>query len=134
MKKILKLTGIAIVFAVVLVSCKTEVLTPQEMLEGKWIITTQELLGVTVPGDGSYLVFNACSATCTGTDYKASDSSSGTFDYTMNENATEILINDPTNDGGNYNYNWDILELTETNFRITASSIFGNLKIEMTKN
>lgn len=122
-----------IVFVMVFVSCKNDVLTPHEMLVGKWMITSQEILGVEIPGDGSYLIFNACSGTCTGTDFKASDSSSGTFNYTLNEDATQIVINDQTSDGGAYNYTWDILELTETNFRMTTITILGNLKIEMAK-
>ncbi len=134
MKNVLKLSLPAIIFAVVLLACKKEVISPQEMLEGKWIITSQEILGVTVPGDGSYLIFNACSQTCTGTDYKASDSSSGTFDYILNEEATQIAIVDTMSAGGGYNYTWDILELTETNFRMTTVTILGNLKIEMAKN
>ena len=133
MNKILKLSRIAIIFLMVFISCKNDVLTPNEMLVGKWMITSKEILGVEIPGDGSYLIFNACSQTCTGTDFKASDSSSGTFNYTLNEDATQIVINDQTSDGGAYNYTWDILELTETNFRMTTITILGNLKIEMAK-
>ena len=113
---------------------KKEELTPKEMLEGKWTITSQELLAVVTPGDGSYLTFNSCSSTCSGTDYKASDASTGTFAYTINDDGTEIVIDDTTSAGGNYNFTWDILELTEDKFRMTTSTFLGNLKIEMSKN
>ena len=68
MNKILKLSRIAIIFLMVFISCKNDVLTPNEMLVGKWMITSKEILGVEIPGDGSYLIFNACSQTCAGTD------------------------------------------------------------------
>jgi len=115
------------------VGCKKDVKTASEILEGKWIITSQELLANVTPGDGSYLTFNACSSACTGTDYKASDMSSGTIEYILNDDATQIVIIDNSPDGGSYNATWDILELTEDAFRITGSTAFGNLKIEMIK-
>ena len=58
---------------------------------------------------------------------------SGTFEYVLNNDATQIVIVDNSPDGGSYNATWDILELTEDSFRITGSTILGNLKIEMTK-
>ena len=115
------------------VGCKKDVKSPAEMLEGKWIITSQEVLATVVAGDGSYLTFNACSSSCNGTDYKASDMTSGTFEYVLNNDATQIVIVDNSPDGGSYNATWDILELTEDSFRITGSTILGNLKIKMTK-
>jgi len=134
MKKILKLSWITILFLIVLSGCKKEeVLTPQEMLEGKWTITSQELLGNTTPGDGSYLTFDPCSPTCSGTDFKASDTTTGTFTYILNDEATQIVISDTLSAGGNYNFTWDILELTEKRFRMTTSTFLGNLKIEMSK-
>jgi len=134
MKKIVKHTLLICSCMMLLTDCKKEEPpTPKEMLEGKWTITSQELLTVVAPGDGSYLTFNACSSTCNGTDYKASDASTGTFTYTMDDDATEIVINDTISAGGNYNYTWDILELTEEKFRITTTTFLGNLKIEMSK-
>lgn len=134
MKKIVKLALLVFSCMMLLTECKKEEeLTPKEMLEGKWTITSQELLTVVAPGDGSYLTFNSCASTCNGTDYKASDASTGTFTYTIDDDATEIVIDDTTSAGGNYNYTWDILELTEEQFRITTTTILGNLKIEMSK-
>lgn len=133
-KEILKYSWITISFLIVLSGCKKEEeLTPQEMLEGKWMITSREILAITTPGDGSYLVFNSCSSSCTGTDYSASDASTGTFTYTIDDDATQIVISDTINEGGNYNSTWDILELTESSFRMTTTTLFGNLKIEMSK-
>lgn len=120
---------------ILLTECKKEEeLTPKEMFEGKWTITSQEILAVVVPGDGSYLTFNSCASTCSGIDYKASDASTGTFTYTIDDDATEIVIDDTTSAGGNYNFTWDILELTEEKFRMTTTTILGNMKIEMSKN
>ena len=107
--------------------------TPQELLEGKWNIVSSELLGTVIPGDGSYLKFNACNMQCTGEDYKASDNSTGTFTYTLNGDAVSITISDTLSAGGSYNATWDILELTETDFRMVGNTILGSLKIEMLK-
>ena len=116
------------------ISCeKEEVLTPAQMLEGKWTITSQEILTTEVPGDGSYLEFSACPGTCSGVDYKASDTTSGSFTYILNEEGTLLTIDDQSTDGGSWNATWDVLELTENNFRITTTTILGNLKVEMSK-
>lgn len=113
---------------------KTEDLTPADALTGKWIIQSSEILGVAVPGDGSYLVFNACTDTdCTGEDFEASNGTSGAFTFELSTDATTIAISDSTNDGGNYDGSWDILELTETDFRIVGNTLFGSLKMEMIK-
>jgi len=118
----------------ILSSCeKTEPLQPQDMLEGQWTIYNQEFLGQYIAGDGSYLTFSGGLAG-TGTDFKASDTTSGTFTYTMNDEATQIIIVDTMSEGGNYAYTWDVLELTETKLRMTASTgAFGDLLIEMDK-
>ena len=132
--KLIKLTWI-LFFFLAFTSCKKEEpKSPQEIIEGKWIIQSQEILGEVTAGDGSYLTFDACGNTsCTGTDYKASDNTYGSITYVLNSDATILTINDPTSDGGSYDADWDILELTETDLRITTSTILGNLKIEMTK-
>lgn len=120
--------------ALAIVGCKKEEPpTPQEMLQGKWIIQSQELLGSVVPGDGSYLQFNACSSSCDGVDFKASDTTTGVISYSLNAEATVLSITDASADGGSWDADWDILELTETDLRITASTVFGNVKVEMTK-
>ena len=116
------------------VGCKKEEPpTPAEMIEGKWTITSQEILTQVIPGDGSYLQFNACSSSCSGVDYKASDTTTGSFNYVLNDEGTVVTITDQSSDGGSWDATWDVLELTETSFRITATTILGNLKVEMTK-
>lgn len=108
--------------------------TPADNISGKWIVQSSEILGATVPGDGSYLVFNACAGTnCTGEDFNASDGTSGTISYDLSDDATTIAISDSSSDGGNFDFTWDILELTETDFRMVTNTIFGSLKMEMVK-
>ena len=133
MIRIIRLSIVLIVVSFIFSACINKAETPHEMLVGKWIITSQEILGITAPGDGSWLQFNDCSTSCNGTDYMAGDQSTGSFTYVMDDDATTITISDSMNEGGYYNYTFDILELTKTNFRITTSTILGNLKIEMTK-
>lgn len=129
MKSIIRIGFLGLFGLLVFTNCKKEP-TPQEMLVGKWVITSQEVLAVVIPGDGSYLTFASDN---TGTDYKASDQTAGSITYTLNDEATEITIVDQSSNGGSYNYVWDILDLNESTFRITTSTIFGNLKIEMSK-
>lgn len=112
---------------------KDENLTPSQMLEGQWTMTSQTLLSVTSAGDGSYLRFDACSNSCSGVDYKASNMSSGNFNYVLNADATLLTIVDTTSNGGNWDGTWDILDLTETTLRITGSTPFGNLTVQYSK-
>lgn len=123
-----------LIVALGIVSCKKdESNSPENQIEGKWVIYNQEVLGSSVPGDGSYLTFSG-GLSGTGTDYKASDSTTGQFTYVMDEEATQIEIVDTMSDGGNYNYTFDILQLDAERFRFTANTgLFGDLLIEMNK-
>ena len=135
MKRIPTIFSLLAIVMIMTTGCEsTDPPTPAESLTGKWIIQSSEILAQTIPGDGSYLTFNACADnTCTGTDFEATDGTSGTFTYDLSDDATTIVITDSTNDGGNYDATWDILELTETDFRIVGNTLFGSLKIEMVK-
>lgn len=117
-----------------IVSCKKdESNSPENQIEGKWVIYNQEVLGSSVAGDGSYLTFSG-GLNGTGTDYKASDSTTGQFTYSVDEEATQIEIVDTMSEGGNYNYTFDILQLDGDRFRFTANTgLFGDLLIEMNK-
>lgn len=127
------LFGLSLLFVLLLSSCKKDEKTPLELLEGKWTITSQEILATVYPGDGSYLKFDACSSTCSGIDYKASDGTSGSLTYSLNEAGTVLTITDNDPDGGSWGASWDILELTEDKLRMTASTILGSMKVEMSK-
>ena len=121
---------------VLVISCEIESdidNAPDEMIVGKWMVQSMEFFGETVSGDGSYLEFKECSATCSGIDYMATDRTSGSFTYVLNESATVLEIVDNTSDGGSYNGSWDILELSDSKFRIVGNTSFGSLKLEMTK-
>jgi hypothetical protein len=128
-KALLVLVGTALTFA----SCKKDEMTPAKLIEGKWVVETYELLAQENPGDGSYLVFNACSSSCSGTDYNAGDQTSGTFTYTLNEEGTILTINDQSSNGGSFGATWDVLELSENELRMTASTALGNLKYTFSK-
>lgn len=126
---------ILLLLVVVAVACKKEDPPPtaKELVAGQWTITSSEILATVVPGDGSYMRFAACATTCSGVDYKVSNTTSGVFTYTINEEATILTIVDNSSDGGSWNGSWDILELTETDFRITTTTLFGSMKVEMSK-
>ena len=123
-----------LLFIVIAVGCeKEDPLTAEELVAGQWTIVSSEILATVIPGDGSYLRFDACAATCSGVDYKVGDTTSGVFTYTINEEATILAITDNSSDGGSWSGEWDILELTEKDFRITTTTIFGSMKVEMSK-
>ncbi len=123
-----------LVLTLTFVSCnKEESDLPGSQIEGKWVIYNQEILGSSSPGDGSFLTFSG-GLTGTGTDFKASDTTTGEFTYTMDEEATQIVIVDTMSDGGNYNFTFDILQLDNERLRMTGNTgAFGDLKIEMNK-
>lgn len=111
-------------------SCKKEpVKTPAELIEGKWMVSNSNIAGSDIPGDGSYLNFAACSSSCTGVDFRASDTTSGVFTYSIDEEGILLTINDNSSDGGSWNATWDVLELDENNLKITASTFLGNLTV-----
>ena len=129
--KIYKTFILLLMVSFVIFSCKKNVpLTPQEKLEGKWIVTNSNILGANISGDGSYLTFNTYSSTgSSGIDSNASDHSTGIFTYGLNESATILTIADNSVNGGSWNAAWDVLELTETQLKITSSTILGNLTV-----
>jgi hypothetical protein len=106
-----------------------------EMVKGTWTISSMNMFGVDIPGDGSTLTFGDCvDGVCTGQDYEASDGTTGTFTYELTDNDTKIVILDEDPNGGNYNTTWDILDLESKNLRMTGDfSIFGTMLIEMNK-
>ena len=109
------------VVALGLASCEVE----EPSLEGKWMVDSQTVFGLTVEGGGSYLQFDGCSSECTGVDYDAGDRDSGTFTYEMNEDKTSLKIVDESNEGGNWNGTWEVLTFTDSELSLTANSIFG---------
>lgn len=112
-------------------SCTKEEDIPADLILGKWMLSSTEVLGTTSPGDGSYLIFEAS----TGTDYMASDSTSGTFTYELNTDGTILIINDTTYDGGYFNFTFDVLQLSEETLRITTDTgILGNMLLTFGKN
>ena len=120
--------------SIFMVGCKKEEpKTPQQMLEGQWSVVSSNILGTTVPGDGSYLRFNAYTSNYSGVDFKASDTTTGSFTYSLNEAATVLTITDTSANGGNWNAAWDVLDLTESKLKITSSTFLGNLTVEFSK-
>lgn len=115
-------------------SCDLEEVNPEPSLEGKWTIVSTEILGAEVAGGGSYLQFDACdNGTCTGSDHKASDNTTGTFTYELSDDRTELVIVDNSSDGGNYNYTWDIIDFTDNRLSMVADTFLGSLKVVMSR-
>jgi hypothetical protein len=108
--------------------------TPYAKINGTWKVESTKAFGRTFPGDGSSLTFNDCSnAPCSGTDYLASDKSSGNFTYTIASDQKSISIVDHSGEGGAFNGKWDILVFEKSSLRISSESIFGTMVIELKK-
>ena len=59
-------------------------LAAEERIVGTWVINESELLGNTLPGDGSSITFNACTDTgCSGSDFLVSDESTSALTYVL---------------------------------------------------
>jgi hypothetical protein len=104
-------------------------------IKGTWTISSMNMFGIDIPGDGSALTFDYCDeAPCTGQDYEASGGTTGTFTYEFIENDSKIVIVDEDANGGNYNTTWAILDFGSSNLRMTGEfSIFGNMQLDMNK-
>ena len=107
-----------------------------ERIVGKWVVDSQTILEITAEGDGSWLSFDGCEGgNCTGTDYMASDQTTGTFSYSFNADKTKLTFvdNDPEA-GGNYSGEWTIDEFTNDKLVIWIDTgIFGITTVTFTK-
>ncbi|MTI39491.1 hypothetical protein [Fulvivirga lutimaris] len=135
-KSILLIVGLFLVAS--LSSCKDDddevLLEINERIVGKWTVAETVVLGFTVPGDGSYVTFNACSGgTCTGTDYLAEDESTGTFTYEFKSSDTILSIDDTDPEGGGYDGEWTIVSFSNSELNLTASTILGEVRIKFKK-
>ena len=107
---------------------------PDKTLTGKWSITNTKFLGINIPGDGSYLSFSDCEGTtCSGVDYKASDQSSSTFTYVLNDEESINIIDNDSSKGGSYSGTWTIQEYTTTKLILKIATIFGDQVITFEK-
>lgn len=108
---------------------------PSELILGKWTMKSVQVLGQTITADGSYIIFNACDGgKCTGVDYDGTDSTSGTFEYDLNEDGTVLKIDDTPASGSGYDFEADVLTLSEAQLRFTIlDPTFGNIQMEYVK-
>lgn len=109
---------------------------PYVRVEGKWIIKSTSLGSINAGENGSYLQFNSCGgADCQGIDYSGSDSTSGTFGYSIVEGSstTTFFFTDTTSNGGYYNGEYEATLFNNNTLNLEASSILGTLRIEMKK-
>ncbi len=107
-----------------------------ERIVGKWMVDSQTLFEVNVPGDGSWLTFDGCATgDCTGTDYMASDESTGTFSYIFGtDNSTLIIEDNDSQQGGSYSGEWTIEQFTNNKLVISIDTgLFGVTTITLKK-
>ncbi len=133
MKRTLPILGAFLILELAVSCKKKDIKSPAQLLEGKWMVSNSNIAGSDIPGDGSYLDSTACASSCIGVDFKASDTTSGVFTYTLNEEGTVLNINDSSSDGGSWNAEWDVLELNESTLKITAGTLLGNLTVTFAK-
>jgi len=116
-------------------SCNKIEEDPYKRVEGKWIIKSTSLGGINAGENGSYLQFNSCGGIdCEGIDYSGSDSTSGTFGYSITEGETTLFFfTDTTSVGGFYNGEYEATVFNNKTLNLEASSILGTVRIEMKK-
>ncbi|MEW6467846.1 MAG: hypothetical protein AB1458_02930 [Bacteroidota bacterium] len=132
MKKIYALPLFLLAFTLTISSCKKEEeKTTAEKMEGQWMTGNQYIQNSQVASaDGSYLTFNSNG---TGIDHKASDNSTGTFTWSLQNNETQILFSDTTSTGGFWNGTYELVSISETRMVIKTTSILGEYKCELNK-
>ena len=110
-------------------------LAAEERIVGTWVINESQILGNTIPGDGSTITFNACTDTgCTGSDYLAADASTSDITYTLNADATLLTIDDSDpSKGGSYTGEYTIVTFTNSSMTITIDTFLGPVTFKMTK-
>ncbi len=109
-------------------------LTESDRIVGTWTLSQSVVLGITVPGDGSTLTFNECTATCAGIDFQASDDSSGTFTYELTSDNTILsIIDNDSSAGGAYSGDWAISSFTNNSITLSASTFIGDVSFTFTK-
>lgn len=109
---------------------------PYIRAQGKWIIKSTSLGSINAGENGSYLQFNDCNGIdCDGIDYNGSDSTSGTFEYSISEGTSKTLFffTDTTSNGGFYNGEYEATLFNNNTLNLEASSLLGTLRIEMKK-
>lgn len=136
MKRIYKLTFGLLIGMACFSSCTKIEQDPYKRVEGKWIIKSTSLGGINAGENGSYLQFNACDGmNCNGVDYNGSDTTSGTFEYSISESSSSTLFffTDTTSEGGFYNGEYEATLFNNSTLNLEATSILGTLRIEMKK-
>lgn len=110
-------------------------LAAEERIVGTWVINESELLGSTLPGDGSSITFTACTDTgCTGSDFLAADESTSSITYTLNSEATLLTIDDSDpSKGGSYTGEYTIETFTNSSMTISIETFIGLVRFKMTK-
>lgn len=96
---------------------------PTNKIQGKWLINSIEIPGMIVGGDGSYLIFMGGTQNCQGSDYSAVDKNYGSFNYDFSPDGTVLTIVDTSFVGGNYNYSYNIIEMTDDNLKMSAITL-----------
>ena len=128
-----------LLFASVFTSCKDDddeiLLDINERIVGQWTVSETKALGLTIPGDGSYITFNACSgSTCTGTDFLAEDESTSSLTYEFKSGDTVLSIEDNDSEaGGAYTGDWTIATFTNSELLLTADTFLGEVSIKFNK-
>jgi len=120
------------------VSCSDDesetLLVESERIIGTWTIKESVVLGITIPGDDSSLTFSACSTTCNGVDYEATNETSGTFTYEFKNEFKTLSIDDDDSDlGGSYTGDWSVSKFTNNSLTLSTQSILGEVSFTFTK-
>ena len=126
---------ILLLVVVALGSSACKKLGPYEKIDGTWKITSSEIFGTSIPGDGSTISFVECDTPpCPGSDYLASDGTTSNITYEFLNDDDILAIVDTTGNGGSYNAEWDVGTFTKSRLTLSADAgFFGPFKMTLEK-
>ncbi len=131
----IKWSVLIVITTIIILSCNKK-FDRYDRIEGTWDIDYMNLLGTDIGGDGSSLSFTNCNnPPCEGSDYLASDKTTGNFTYLfIDDNKTLSIEDTSSNLGGNYNGDWEIITFKKSKLKIKIETgLLGAMTIEMSK-
>lgn len=107
----------------------------EDLIVGKWEVDETDALGLTLPGDGSTLTFEACeNGVGRGSDFLAEDGSTCAFVYSIDTEKPGLNI-EGTDDiaKGAYAGEWIVESYTRRRLKLRGHNLLGEVVLTLTK-
>lgn len=109
------------------------IVDPAERVVGTWKVESITVWGITAPGEGATITFDACGETgCEGSDYVSGDDANYPFTYTLTE--TNLTIEYPDqNTVGDFSGDWTIDSFTNSTLNLSMDTFLGAMSYKLKK-